>query len=56
MRRVRTEHVPIPWQEAFDLAAVGLRSIRDAFGPDSVGIYVGNPTATILVLTRSVPC
>jgi len=33
------------WDEALDRAAKGLRRVRDAHGPDAIGIYQGNPTA-----------
>lgn len=36
---------PIPWEHAFDLAAQKLSAISKKTGRNSVGIYVGNPTA-----------
>jgi anaerobic selenocysteine-containing dehydrogenase len=35
----------IPWDEAYRLAIDGLSDVRKEHGPDSVGSYVGNPTA-----------
>ena len=33
------------WPEALDDIAARLGRIRDAHGPDAVGVYIGNPTA-----------
>jgi len=35
----------IGWDEALDLAAEGLRGVRDAHGANAVATYIGNPTA-----------
>jgi anaerobic selenocysteine-containing dehydrogenase len=35
----------IAWEQAFELAAGRLRSIRDAHGADSIATYLGNPNA-----------
>jgi anaerobic selenocysteine-containing dehydrogenase len=35
----------IPWPEALDLAATRLRESAERHGNDSVGVYIGNPTA-----------
>ncbi|TMK97180.1 MAG: molybdopterin oxidoreductase family protein, partial [Actinobacteria bacterium] len=45
VRRVRSEWVPIGWDEALDLAADGLRRIQREHGPDAVATYFGNPSA-----------
>lgn len=34
----------IAWEAAFDLAATRLREIRDRYGADANGYYIGNPT------------
>lgn len=34
----------IGWDEAFDLAALGLRRVQEGHGRDAVGIYAGNPS------------
>ncbi len=39
------ERVEIGWDEALDLAAEGLRRIRDRHGADAVATYLGNPNA-----------
>ncbi|MCF3129955.1 molybdopterin oxidoreductase family protein [Streptomyces olivochromogenes] len=31
------------WEEAFDAVAAGLRSIVERYGPDAVGVVLGNP-------------
>jgi len=33
------------WEQALDLVATRLRSIRDAHGADAIGTYLGNPNA-----------
>ncbi len=35
----------IGWEEAFELATLRLRSIRDAHGADAIATYLGNPNA-----------
>ncbi len=35
---------PMPWDEALDLAAERLRTTREQYGHDAVGVYYGNPT------------
>lgn len=44
MRRVGPDRFePIGWDEALDLAAAGLRRVRDAGGGDALAVYWGNP-------------
>jgi len=38
-------HVEVSWDEAFAEVERGLSSVTTAHGPESVGIYVGNPNA-----------
>ena len=45
VRRVGDEWVEIGWDEAFDLVADGLAGAINEHGPDSLGIYLGNPSA-----------
>jgi anaerobic selenocysteine-containing dehydrogenase len=45
MRRDGDQWHEIGWDEALDLVAGKLRAIRSEHGPDSIGIYQGNPTA-----------
>ena len=33
----------ISWEEAFDTVEQKLRAIQDQYGPDAVGLYMGNP-------------
>jgi anaerobic selenocysteine-containing dehydrogenase len=42
--RQNGEHVAASWDEAFEAAWRGLRPVLDAHGPDSLGIYLGNPS------------
>lgn len=35
----------VGWDDALDLVADRLRAIREAHGPDAIGVYQGNPTA-----------
>ena len=37
--------VETSWSEALDYTAQRLQEIRSAHGPDSIGLYIGNPTA-----------
>ena len=43
MRRNGDSWERISWDEAFDFAAEGIRSIQDRFGNHAVGAYLGNP-------------
>ena len=47
MRRVRggSEWSEISWEEALDEAASRIGEVRATHGRDSVGLYIGNPTA-----------
>ncbi len=38
-------HVPVSWDEAFEVIEQGLRPIIDQHGPDAVAFYLGNPSA-----------
>jgi anaerobic selenocysteine-containing dehydrogenase len=52
VRRVGSEWVPMDWDEAFDLAADGLRAVQRRHGDDAVATYFGNPSAhTMAVLS-----
>jgi anaerobic selenocysteine-containing dehydrogenase len=62
MRRTAAGFVPIGWDEALDLAAERLTSIRDASSSDAIALYRGNPTVhdseSLLywnVLQRAIP-
>ncbi len=44
MRRVGSHWEAIPWEEAFDIAAERLGAIAEAFGPDTIASYQGNPS------------
>ncbi len=44
MRRVGSQWEAIPWDEAFEIAAERLGAIANAFGPDAIASYHGNPT------------
>ena len=44
MRRTGDGFEPISWDEAFDLVESKLTEIRQQYGDDSVGFYLGNPT------------
>jgi len=35
----------IGWDEAFDLAGAGLRSVRDSHGANAIATFIGNPAA-----------
>lgn len=43
MRRKGEEWERISWAEAFDEVEAKLNAIRDKYGPDSLGLYMGNP-------------
>ena len=43
MRRKGAEWERISWAEAFDEVETKLNAIRDKYGPDSLGLYMGNP-------------
>ncbi len=45
VKKVGERFVEIGWDEAFDLAAQGLRRVQDRHGADSVATYAGNPSA-----------
>ena len=34
----------IPWKQAFDEAAAGLKRVQHQYGQDAVAVYLGNPT------------
>lgn len=45
LKRVGEEFVEISWDQAFEYAGTRLRALRRKHGRDSVGAYLGNPTA-----------
>jgi anaerobic selenocysteine-containing dehydrogenase len=45
LRRTKSGWEPVGWNDALELAARRLRSIRQAHGPDAVALYRGNPTS-----------
>ncbi len=45
MRRHGTRWETISWSEALDEAAAGLHRVQRSYGPDAVGMYLGNPNA-----------
>ena len=45
LRRNGSEWEEIGWDEAFDLVAHRLKLVQQAYGPDAVAVYQGNPTA-----------
>lgn len=45
MKRVGDRYVPATYEEACDDIAARLRVLRDQFGDDAIGMYVGNPGA-----------
>jgi len=45
LRREGSSWREIGWEEAFERAVRGLRSIRDAHGADAIATYLGNPNA-----------
>ncbi len=45
VRRVDGEWVETTWEEAWDAIAERVVSIQERHGPNSIGIYSGNPTA-----------
>ena len=45
MRRVGTAWHPLDWDEAFDLVIARLGAVRERYGNDAVGVYLGNPSA-----------
>jgi anaerobic selenocysteine-containing dehydrogenase len=50
VRRVGPEWEEIGWDEALDMAADGLRRIRDRHGRDAVATYFGNPGAHTMAI------
>jgi anaerobic selenocysteine-containing dehydrogenase len=45
LRRIGDVWHPIGWEEALDETATRLAETQRAHGPDSIAVYVGNPTA-----------
>lgn len=45
VRRVGDRWEQISWDEAFDIAATGIRTVQQRYGADAVGTYLGNPGA-----------
>lgn len=43
IRRKGEEWEVISWAEAFDEVETNLNAIRDKYGPDALGLYMGNP-------------
>src|SRR4029453_6617268 len=44
VRRTKAGWEAIDWEDAFDLAAEGIRRVQTEHGPAAVGAYIGNPT------------
>jgi anaerobic selenocysteine-containing dehydrogenase len=44
MRRTKAGWETLDWEDAFDLAADGIRRVQSEHGPGAVGAYIGNPT------------
>jgi anaerobic selenocysteine-containing dehydrogenase len=43
IRRTAEGWHPLLWEEAFDEVATNLQRIQEKYGPNSVGVYLGNP-------------
>src|SRR5262249_54600048 len=43
-RRTKSGWESLDWEDAFDLAAEGIRRVQTEHGPGAVGAYIGNPT------------
>jgi formate dehydrogenase len=43
MRRVADRYVEATWDEAISDIAARLREIKERYGPDAIGMYLGNP-------------
>ncbi len=54
VKHVGDEWVAIPWPEALDFAAAGLRAIQDRHGANTVATYLGNPGAHSAALLPAV--
>lgn len=39
------KHVATSWEEAFELICTRLNQIKESTGPNSIAVYIGNPTA-----------
>ena len=44
LRRTKAGWEMLEWEDAFDLAAEGIRRVQIEHGPGAVGAYIGNPT------------
>ncbi len=55
VRRAGDEWVELGWDEAFDLAAGGLRRVQEQHGRDAVATYVGNPAAHTMSILSVLP-
>jgi anaerobic selenocysteine-containing dehydrogenase len=44
VRRTKAGWETLDWEDAFDLAAEGIRRVQTEHGPAAVGAYIGNPT------------
>ena len=55
VKRVGDEWVQVPWGEALDLAAHGLRGVQERHGRDAVATYVGNPAAHTMSILSVLP-
>jgi anaerobic selenocysteine-containing dehydrogenase len=55
VKRVGQEWVQLGWEEAFDLAAEGLRRVQERHGRDAVATYVGNPAAHTMSVLSVLP-
>ena len=47
VRKTKDGWKAISWEEAFDEIATKINSIRNTYGKDSIGVYLGNPNAHI---------
>lgn len=55
MRRRGDQWEPIGWPEAFRIAREGLTRLREAHGPDALGLYAGNPNVHNLGAILALP-
>ncbi len=44
LKKSNTGWQTIPWKQAFDEVAAGLKKIQDQYGKNAVAVYLGNPT------------
>ncbi|MBU2645606.1 molybdopterin oxidoreductase family protein [bacterium] len=43
VKRVGDKWIPLDWEEALDITVEEIFNIREEYGPDAVGVYLGNP-------------